>query len=107
MFGLTDHEKDLIVTFMLTLTDGFTTPYPNIDTFTGECATGGSAATQGNEFLIPTPELPPCAPEICGVEPVPGSGAHSIGQNAGRRRNADERARTWTEGVMRAPPRAA
>lgn len=28
--------------------------------------------TQGNEFLIPTPPLPPCAPAICEVEPVPG-----------------------------------
>jgi cytochrome c peroxidase len=72
MLGLTDEEEDLIVTFLQTLTDGFTTPYPNIDTFTGECATGGSAATQGNEFLIPAPDpLPPCAPEVCGVEPVP------------------------------------
>ena len=71
--GLTDEEEDLIVTFLQTLTDGFTTPYPNIDTFTGECMTGGSAATQGNEFLIPTPELPPCAPEICDVEPLPGA----------------------------------
>jgi cytochrome c peroxidase len=70
--GLTDAEEDLIVIAMQTLTDGFTTPYPNIDTFTGTCMTGGSAATQGNEFLIPTPELPPCAPEICGVAPLPG-----------------------------------
>jgi cytochrome c peroxidase len=70
--GLTDEEEDLIVTFLQTLVDGFTTPYPNIDTFTGECLTGGSAATQGNEFLIPAPELPPCAPEICDVEPLPG-----------------------------------
>ena len=71
--GLTDAEEDLIVIAMQTLTDGFTTPYPNIDTFTGTCMTGGSAATQGNEFLIPTPELPPCAPEICGVAPLPSS----------------------------------
>jgi cytochrome c peroxidase len=70
--GLTDHEEDLIVTFMQTLTDGFTTPYPNIDTFTGKCMTGGSAATQGNEVLLPTPPLPPCASAICGVAPVPG-----------------------------------
>jgi cytochrome c peroxidase len=69
--GLTDEEEDLIVVFLQTLTDGFTTPYPDIDTFTGKCMTGRSAATQGNEFLIPTPELPPCAPEICGVAPVP------------------------------------
>jgi cytochrome c peroxidase len=71
--GLTDAEEDLLVTFMQTLTDGFTTPFPDHDTFTGKCMTGGSAATQGNEFLIPTPDpLPPCAPAICGVAPVPG-----------------------------------
>jgi cytochrome c peroxidase len=70
--GLTDQEEDLIVTFLQTLTDGFTTPYPNIDTFTGSCMTGGSASTQGNEFLIPTPPLPPCAAAVCGVEPLPG-----------------------------------
>jgi cytochrome c peroxidase len=69
--GLTDHEEDLIVTFMQTLTDGFTRPYPHRDTFTGTCSTGGSAKTQGNELLIPTPELPPCAPEVCGVTPLP------------------------------------
>jgi len=68
---LTDHEEDLIVTFMQTLTDGFTTPYPNINTFTGMCMVGGSAKTQGNEFLIPTPPLPPCASAVCGVPPFP------------------------------------
>jgi cytochrome c peroxidase len=69
--GLTDEEEDLLVAFLQTLTDGFTTPYPDRDTFTGQCLTGGSAATQGNAFLIATPELPPCAPEVCGVAPVP------------------------------------
>jgi cytochrome c peroxidase len=69
--GLTDAEEDLLVAFMQTLTDGFTTPYPDRDKFTGTCMTGGSAATQGNEVLIPTPELPPCAPEVCGVAPTP------------------------------------
>jgi cytochrome c peroxidase len=69
--GLTNHEEDQIVTFLQTLTDGFTTPYPYIDTFTGKCKTGGSASTQGNEVLIPTPRLPPCAAEICGVAPLP------------------------------------
>src|SRR5205085_1610803 len=38
--GLTDHEEDLIVMFMQTLTDGFTKPYPNINTYTGKCQTG-------------------------------------------------------------------
>ena len=70
--GLTDEEEDLIVTFLQTLTDGFTTPYPDSNTFTGICMSGGSAATQGNESLIPTPDLPPCAADICGVPPLPG-----------------------------------
>jgi cytochrome c peroxidase len=69
--GLTDAEEDLLVAFLQTLTDGFTTPYPDRDKFTGQCMTGGSAATQGNAFLIPTPELPPCVPAICGVAPTP------------------------------------
>ena len=69
--GLTDHEEDLIVIFMQTLTDGFTKPYPNRDTFTGRCMSGGTASTQGNELLIPTPPLPPCASAICGVTPLP------------------------------------
>lgn len=70
--GLTDQEEDQIVAFLQTLTDGFTTPYPNSDTYTGVCKTGGLASTQGNEFLIPTPApLPPCASAICGVAPLP------------------------------------
>jgi cytochrome c peroxidase len=71
--GLTDHEEDQVVAFLQTLTDGYTTPYPDINTFTGTCPTGGSAATQGNEKLIPAPDpLPPCANAICGVAPTPG-----------------------------------
>ncbi len=69
--GLTPQEEGQIVAFLQTLTDGFTTPFPNINTYTGTFKTGGSAATQGNEFLIPTPQLPPCAPAVCGVAPVP------------------------------------
>jgi cytochrome c peroxidase len=69
--GLTDQEENQIVAFLLTLNDGFTRPYPFRNTFTGTCMSGGSASTQGNEFLIPTPPLPPCAPEICGVAPRP------------------------------------
>src|SRR5438132_770842 len=69
--GLTDQEEDQIVKFLETLTDGFTRPYPNRDTFTGSCTTGGSAKTQGNESLIPTPPLPPCASAVCGVFPFP------------------------------------
>jgi cytochrome c peroxidase len=69
--GLTDQEENQIVAFLQTLSDGFTTPYPDIDTFTGVCMTGGSAKTQGNNTLIPTPPLPPCASAICGVAPFP------------------------------------
>jgi cytochrome c peroxidase len=69
--GLTDQEENQLVKFLETLTDGFTTPYPNRDTFTGACLVGGSAKTQGNEFLIPTPPLPPCATAVCGVAPFP------------------------------------
>jgi cytochrome c peroxidase len=39
MLGLTDKEEDQIVAFLETLTDGFTAPYPNSDTFTGSCMT--------------------------------------------------------------------
>jgi len=69
--GLTDPEEDQIVAFLKTLTDGYTTPYPNLDTYTGACMTGGSAKTQGNESLIPTPPLPACSPEVCGLPPLP------------------------------------
>jgi cytochrome c peroxidase len=77
MLGLTDKEEDQIVAFLETLTDGFTAPYPNSDTFTGRCMTCNSddpncsPSRQGNGELIPTPHLPPCAPEICGVAPLP------------------------------------
>src|SRR5712664_2267819 len=76
--ALTDMQENQIVAFLQTLTDGFTTPYPNSDTFTGSCMTCNPAtdpnfspSRQGNATLIPTPPLPPCAPEICGVAPVP------------------------------------
>ena len=70
--GLTDKQEDQIVAFLETLSDGYTRPYPNIDTYTGACKTGGSAPTQGKETLIPTPPLPQCASDICGIAPVPG-----------------------------------
>ena len=70
--GLTDQEEDQVVAFLQTFTDGFTRPYPNRDTFTGTCMSGGSASTQGNESLIPTPRpLPTCPPAICGLAPLP------------------------------------
>jgi hypothetical protein len=50
--GLTDHEEDQIVAFLKTLNDGFTTPYPDINTFTGACMSGGNASTQGNATII-------------------------------------------------------
>jgi cytochrome c peroxidase len=70
--GLSDTEENQIVAFLQTLTDGFTRLYPDINAYTGACMTGGSAATQGNGFLIPTPPLPPCASAVCGVAPLPG-----------------------------------
>jgi len=75
--GLTDQEENQIVAFMQTLTDGFTTPYPDSDKFTGACSICTAAdpncspARQGNGSLIPTPTLPACATAICGVAPVP------------------------------------
>jgi cytochrome c peroxidase len=78
--GLTDKEEDQIVAFLQTLTDGFTRPYPNMDTFTGKCMACNPAtdpncspSKQGNGSLIPTPPLPACAAAICGVAPVPSS----------------------------------
>jgi cytochrome c peroxidase len=69
--GLTDQEENQIVAFLQTLSDGYLRPYSNSDTFTGQCRTGGTAATQGNDSLIPTPPLPPCASVICDVAPSP------------------------------------
>jgi cytochrome c peroxidase len=69
---LTDEEENQIVAFLETLIDGYTTSYPDINTYTDKCMTGGNASTQGNETLIPTPEpLPTCATAICGVAPLP------------------------------------
>jgi cytochrome c peroxidase len=51
--GLTDQEEDQIVKFLQTLNDGFTTPFPDINTFTGACMSGGNASTQGNNTIIP------------------------------------------------------
>ena len=71
--GLTDREENQIVAFLETLTDGYTTPYPDIDTYTGACSSGGDPSTQGNGSQIPAPQpLPPCAQAICGVAPIPG-----------------------------------
>jgi cytochrome c peroxidase len=76
--GLTDEEENQVVAYLQTLTDGFTRPYANQDTFTGACTTCDPAtdpnctpSRQGNGSLIPTPPLPPCAPEICDVRPTP------------------------------------
>jgi hypothetical protein len=59
--GLTDHEEDLIVIFLGTLTDGFTTPYPDADKYTGNC-------------LAPTALSPP--PPPVSAAPFP-AGSHS------------------------------
>jgi cytochrome c peroxidase len=69
--GLTDEEENQVVAFLETLTDGYARPYPNRDTYAGSCQRGGSAATQGNDSLIPTPPLPPCSSEVCGLQPLP------------------------------------
>jgi cytochrome c peroxidase len=75
--GLTDQEENQLVLIMQDLTDGFdpahpgVSTYPDINTFTGKCMSGGSAKTQGNDFLIMTPPLPPCASAVCGVFPFP------------------------------------
>ena len=50
--GLTDAEENQIVAFLQTLTDGFTTAFPDIGTYTGTCMSGGTAATQGNSTII-------------------------------------------------------
>jgi cytochrome c peroxidase len=50
--GLTDQEENQIVKFLQTLSDGYTTPYPDIKTFTGACMSGGNASTQGNSTII-------------------------------------------------------
>jgi cytochrome c peroxidase len=55
--GLTDKEEDQIVAFMETLNDGFTKPYPFVNTYTGACMSGGNAATQGNSTIIPASVL--------------------------------------------------
>jgi cytochrome c peroxidase len=71
--GLSDQEEDQIVAFLETLSDGYTTPYPDSNTFTGTCATGGLASTQGNDSIVPAPNpLPTCASAICGAAPTPG-----------------------------------
>lgn len=69
--GLSDKEEDQVVAFLQTLTDGFSRPYPNQDAYAGQCTTGGSPKTQGNESLIATPPLPSCPPDVCGLEPLP------------------------------------
>jgi cytochrome c peroxidase len=57
MLNLTDQEENQIVKFLETLNDGFTTPYPDINTYTGICMSGGTAATQGNSTIIPASVL--------------------------------------------------
>jgi cytochrome c peroxidase len=57
MLGLTDTEENQIVAFLKTLNDGYTTPYPDIGTYTGTCMTGGTAATQGNSTIISAVKL--------------------------------------------------
>ena len=69
--GLTDHEEDQIVAFLQTLTDGYTTPYPDSDTYTGVCMTGGFRHRHKVTNSSSRQPLPPCASAICGVAPLP------------------------------------
>jgi len=55
--GLKDTEENQIVAFLQTLNDGYTTPYPDINTYTGTCMSGGNASTQGKSTLISAEEL--------------------------------------------------
>jgi hypothetical protein len=55
--GLTDTEENQIVAFLQTLNVGYTTHYPDINTYTGTCMSGGNASTQGNSTLISAEEL--------------------------------------------------
>ncbi|MGI8770713.1 MAG: cytochrome-c peroxidase [Acidobacteriaceae bacterium] len=57
--GLTDREENQIVKFLQTLNDGYTTPYPDINTYTGACMSGGNASTQGNNTIIPSLKIHP------------------------------------------------
>jgi cytochrome c peroxidase len=57
--GLTDAEENAIVAFLQTLNDGFTRPYPDVNTYTGACMSGGTAATQGNSTLISASKIAP------------------------------------------------
>jgi cytochrome c peroxidase len=57
MLGLTDKEEDQIDAFLQTLTDGYTTPYPDYNTYTGTCMSGGNASTQGNSTIISAAKL--------------------------------------------------
>jgi cytochrome c peroxidase len=59
--GLSDHEEDLIVTFLGTLTDGFTTPYPDADKYTGNCLPSTA--------LSPPPPPVSAAPVPSGLTP--------------------------------------
>lgn len=55
--GLTDTEENQIVAFLRTLSDGYTTPYPDINTYTGTCMSGGNASTQGNSSIVSAARL--------------------------------------------------
>jgi cytochrome c peroxidase len=75
--GLTDAQENQLVLILQDATDGWqpnggASTYPNINTYTGTCMSGGTAATQGNTSIVPVPTpLPPCASAICGVAPLP------------------------------------
>jgi cytochrome c peroxidase len=49
---LTETEENQIVAFLETLSDGYTTPYPDRNTYTGACMTGGNSSSQGNSSIV-------------------------------------------------------
>ena len=57
--NLTDQEENQIVAFLQALSDGYTTPYPDINTYTGACMAGGNASTQGNGTIISAASVHP------------------------------------------------
>ena len=70
--GLTDQEENQIVGLPANASRMVSQRrIRTVTPFRVTCMTGGNAKTQGNETLIPTPPLPPCAPAICGVPPLP------------------------------------
>ncbi len=94
---LTDKEEDQIVAFLQTLTDGFTTPYPDRTAFSGTCMSCTSAtdpncnpSTQGNGVSIPTPTLPRVHRRSAASHRFPSRPFHSTNAGTKDLRNYEE-----------------